>query len=52
VVAPFHSDPRLSNLKIDDLADAAAVLSHLADFVALAGVTHGFDVAPTNDIFT
>jgi predicted dienelactone hydrolase len=35
VVAPFHGDPRFSNLKIDDLADAVKVLSHLADFVAL-----------------
>lgn len=35
VVGPFHGDPRFSNLKIDDLADAEAVLSHLSDFVAL-----------------
>ena len=35
VVGPFHGDPRFSNLKIDDLADAVAVLSHLRDFVAL-----------------
>ena len=35
VVAPFHGDPRFSNLKIDDLADAVKVLSHLGDFVAL-----------------
>ncbi len=35
VVAPFHGDPRFSNLKIDDLSDAVAVLSHLNDFVAL-----------------
>jgi hypothetical protein len=35
VVGPFHGDPRFSNLKIDDLADAEAVLSHLGDFVAL-----------------
>ena len=35
VVGPFHGDPRFSNLKIDDLADAVAVLSHLGDFVAL-----------------
>jgi len=35
VVAPFHGDPRFSNLKIDDLSDAVAVLSHLSDFVAL-----------------
>ena len=35
VVGPFHGDPRFSNLKIDDLADAEAVLSNLGDFVAL-----------------
>lgn len=35
VVAPFHGDPRFSNLKIEDLGDAVAVLSHLRDFVAL-----------------
>lgn len=35
VVAPFHGDPRFSNLKIDDLSDAVKVLSHLGDFVAL-----------------
>lgn len=35
VVAPFHGDPRFSNLKIDDLADAVKVLSHLGDLVAL-----------------
>jgi predicted dienelactone hydrolase len=35
VLAPFHGDPRFSNLKIEDLADAVAVLSNLDDFVAL-----------------
>ena len=35
VVAPFHGDPRFSDLKIDDLSDAVTVLSHLADFLAL-----------------
>lgn len=35
VVAPFHGDPRFSNLKIDDLADAVKVLSHFGDLVAL-----------------
>ena len=35
VVAPFHGDPRFSNIKIGDLPDAVAVLSHLSDFVAL-----------------
>ncbi len=35
VVAPFHGDPRFSDLKVDDLGDAVAVLTHLRDFVAL-----------------
>jgi predicted dienelactone hydrolase len=35
VLAPFHGDPRFSNLKIEDLADAVAVLSNLDNFVAL-----------------
>lgn len=35
VVAPFHGDPRFSNLKIEDFGDAIEVLSHLEDFVAL-----------------
>ena len=35
VVGPFHGDPRFSNLKIEDLSDAQAVLSHLGDFIAL-----------------
>lgn len=35
VVAPFHGDPRFSNLKVDDLSDAVAVLAHLSDFNAL-----------------
>jgi len=35
VVAPFHGDPRFSNLKIDDLSDAVTLLSHLPDFLAL-----------------
>ncbi len=35
VVAPFHGDPRFSNLKIEDISDAVKVLSHLSDFVAL-----------------
>lgn len=35
VVGPFHGDPRFSNLKIDDFADAETVLTHLGDFVAL-----------------
>lgn len=35
VVAPFHGDPRFTDLDVDDLGDAVAVLSHLADFVAL-----------------
>jgi predicted dienelactone hydrolase len=35
VVAPFHGDPRFSDLGVDNLADAVRVLSSLRDFVAL-----------------
>lgn len=35
VVAPFHGDPRFSNLKITDLSDAVTLLAHLNDFLAL-----------------
>ena len=35
VIAPFHGDVRFSDLKIDDLSDAIAVLSHLNNFTAL-----------------
>jgi predicted dienelactone hydrolase len=35
VVAPFHGDPRFTNLQIDDFGDAVAVLSHLSDAVAM-----------------
>ena len=35
VIAPFHGDPRFSDLRIDDLSDVARVLTHLQDFVAL-----------------
>jgi predicted dienelactone hydrolase len=35
VVAPFHGDPRFSNLKVDDLNDAVTLLAHLPDFLAL-----------------
>jgi predicted dienelactone hydrolase len=35
VVAPFHGDPRFSNLKITDLSDAVTLLTHLQDFLAL-----------------
>jgi dienelactone hydrolase len=35
VVAPFHGDPRFSNLRIDDFRDALAVLSRLSDAVAM-----------------
>jgi predicted dienelactone hydrolase len=35
VVAPFHGDPRFTNLKVDDFSDAVAVLSHLKNFTAL-----------------
>jgi hypothetical protein len=35
VVAPFHGDPRISDVRIDDFDDAVFVLSHLTDFTAL-----------------
>jgi predicted dienelactone hydrolase len=35
VVAPFHGDPRFTNLQIDDFGDVVAVLSHLSDAVAM-----------------
>lgn len=35
VVAPFHGDPRFSNLRIDDFRDAVKVLAHLSDAVAM-----------------
>lgn len=35
VVAPFHGDPRFTNLKVDDFGDAVTVLSHLKNFTAL-----------------
>jgi predicted dienelactone hydrolase len=35
VVAPFHGDPRISDIKIDNFNDAVMVLSHLGDFTAL-----------------
>lgn len=35
VVAPFHGDPRFTNLQIDDFRDAVAVLSRLSDAVAM-----------------
>ncbi len=35
VVAPFHGDLRFSDLQIDDIGDAVAVLSHLSDFTAM-----------------
>ncbi len=35
VVAPFHGDPRISDVKIDNFNDAVMVLSHLRDFTAL-----------------
>jgi predicted dienelactone hydrolase len=35
VVAPFHGDLRFSDLKIADLSDAIAVVSHLSDFTAM-----------------
>jgi predicted dienelactone hydrolase len=35
VVAPFHGDLRFSDLTIDNLSDAIAVLLHLSDFTAM-----------------
>jgi predicted dienelactone hydrolase len=35
VVAPFHGDLRFSDLRIDNLGDAIAVLLHLSDFTAM-----------------
>jgi predicted dienelactone hydrolase len=35
VVAPFHGDPRITILQIDDFGDAVAVLAHLSDAVAM-----------------
>jgi predicted dienelactone hydrolase len=35
VVAPFHGDPRITDLQIADFGDAVAVLSHLGDVVAM-----------------
>lgn len=35
VIAPFHGDLRFSDLKIEDLSDAIALLLHLSNFTAL-----------------
>ena len=35
VVAPFHGDPRVANLRIDDFGDAVNLLAHLEDVVAM-----------------
>jgi predicted dienelactone hydrolase len=35
VLAPFHGDPRFSNLRVEDFGDAVNVLSHLSNFTAL-----------------
>jgi predicted dienelactone hydrolase len=35
VLAPFHGDPRFSNLKVDDFGDAVRVLARLENFTAL-----------------
>ena len=33
-LAPFHGDPRISDLRIDDIRDVAQIVTHLRDFVA------------------
>jgi predicted dienelactone hydrolase len=35
VLAPFHGDPRFTNLRVTDFADTVTVLSHLGNFTAL-----------------
>ncbi len=35
VVAPFHGDPRFSDLQLEDFDDAVQVLAHLENFVAM-----------------
>lgn len=35
VVAPFHGDPRFTNLQVDDFRDAVKLLAHLDDAVAM-----------------
>jgi predicted dienelactone hydrolase len=35
MVAPFHGDPRFSDLKVDNLGDAVEVLLHFGDFTSL-----------------
>ena len=35
VVAPFHGDPRIADLRIDDFGDAVTLLSHLDRAVAM-----------------
>jgi len=35
VVAPFYGDPRFTDLAVDNLSDAVALLSNLSDFTAL-----------------
>jgi predicted dienelactone hydrolase len=38
VVAPFHGDPRITNLDIDDLNDFIELLLHFRDYTALQAV--------------
>jgi len=35
VAAPFHGDPRISDLSLDNLSDLGYVFTHLRDFLAL-----------------
>ncbi len=38
VVAPFHGDPRIANLDINDLSDVVTVLLHFSEYTALQAV--------------
>jgi predicted dienelactone hydrolase len=35
VLAPFHGDPRFTNLRVEDFGDAVTLVSHLGNFTAL-----------------
>jgi len=38
VLAPFHGDPRVADVKIENLNDLSYALSHLKDFIAMQAV--------------